>query len=275
MPSHRVTRCTTALIAWALLASAAVAQSQSEPPADPRIRLPTGQRITAAGSQVILNSMPMAIEVSRAGKQILVLQAGYETPSLSAIDIQNHALVSSVTLPDAWLGLTLNRAGDKAFVGGGRRGSVWEVSYRDGSLSIAREFEIPLGCAPECPSVIGDVRLDADDRMLYALDLVRDRVIVINTQIWLGARRLSHGGGTLSREAVAGPRAPDHQPLGRSVPWRVPPVRSQACRKDPRRRPSGRFRGRSRNRGCAQRRIGERERYRVSRQTLRGLHACR
>lgn len=182
MPSHRVTRCTTALIAWALLASSGVAQSQSEPPADPRIRLPTGQRITAAGSQVALNSMPMAIEVSRDGRQMLVLQAGYETPSLSAIDIQNHAVVSSVTLPDAWLGLTLNRAGDKAFVGGGRRGSVWEVSYRDGRLSIAREFEVPLDCAPECPSLIGDVRLDADDRMLYALDLLRNRVIVINTQ---------------------------------------------------------------------------------------------
>ena len=181
-PSHGVARCAAALIAWALLAFSGSAQIQGDPPADPRIQLPTGQRITAAGTQVVLNSMPMAIEVSRDGRHVLVLQAGYETPSLSAIDIESHAVVSSVSLPDAWLGLTLNQAGNKAFVGGGRRGGVWEVAYSDGRLSVAREFEIRLDCAPECPSLIGDVRLDADDRMLYALDLLRDRVILINTQ---------------------------------------------------------------------------------------------
>ena len=182
MASHGVAHRTAALIAWALLACSGSAQVQGDPPADPRVQLPTGQRITAAGAQVALNSMPMAIEVSRDGRQVLVLQAGYETPSLSAIDIESRTVVSSVSLPDAWLGLTLNKAGDKAFAGGGRRGGVWEVGHSDGSLSVAREFEIRPDCAPECPSLIGDVRLDADDRMLYALDLLRDRVIVINTQ---------------------------------------------------------------------------------------------
>lgn len=182
MPIHGVARSATALIAWTLLAFSSGAQVQGDPPADPRVRLPTGQRITAAGTQVALNSMPMAIEVSRDGQHVLVLQAGYETPSLSAINIRSRTVVSSVSLPDAWLGLTLNKAGDKAFVGGGRRGGVWEVAISDGSLSVAREFEIPPDCAPQCPSLIGDVRLDADDRMLYALDLLRDRVIVINTQ---------------------------------------------------------------------------------------------
>ena len=182
MPIHGVARGATALIAWTLLALSSGAQVQGDPPADPRVRLPTGQRITAAGTQVALNSMPLAIEVSRDGRHVLVLQAGYETPSLSAIDIKSRTVVSRVSLPDAWLGLTLNEAGDKAFVGGGRRGGVWEVAFTDGSLSVAREFEIRLDCAPRCPSLIGDVRLDADDRMLYALDLLRDRVIVINTQ---------------------------------------------------------------------------------------------
>lgn len=182
MPSHGIARCATALIAWALLAFSGGAQVHGDPPADPRIQLPTGQRITAAGAQVALNSMPMAIEVSRDGRHVLVLQAGYETPSLSAIDIKSRAIVSRVSLPDAWLGLTLNKAGDKAFVGGGQRGGVWEVAFSDGRLSVAREFEIRLECAPQCPSLIGDARLDADDRMLYALDLLRDRVIVINTQ---------------------------------------------------------------------------------------------
>ena len=182
MPSHGVARRTAALIAWALLTSSGTAQIQGDPPADPRIQLPTGQRITAAGTQVAVNSMPMAVEVTRDGRHMLVLQAGYETPSLSAIDIESRTVISSVSLPDAWLGLTLNEAGDRAFVGGGRRGGVWVISFSDGSLSITREFEIQLDCAPECPSLIGDVRLDADDRMLYALDLLRDRVVVINTQ---------------------------------------------------------------------------------------------
>ncbi len=124
----------------------------------------------------------MAAQLSVDGRHLLVLQAGYERPSVSAIDISQRAEVSHVELPDAWLGLEFNLAGDKAYVGGGRRGSVWELSFREGALEVEREFPIPNQCGESCPSLIGDVRMAADGRILYALDILRDRAIVLNTQ---------------------------------------------------------------------------------------------
>ncbi len=124
----------------------------------------------------------MAAQLSADRRQLLVLQAGYDTPTVSVIDISKRIELSSVELPDAWLGLEFNRAGDKVYVGGGRRGSVWELSFRDGALALEREFSIPNQCGDSCASLIGDVRMDADGRILYALDLLRDSVVVINTQ---------------------------------------------------------------------------------------------
>ena len=176
-----------ALIAASLLAALALprpteAQTRPGRQSDASVVLPNGQRITPAGTQLVVNSMPVAAELSPDGRYMLVLQAGYETPSVSVIDTASGESVNRVELPDAWLGLTFNRAGDRVYVGGGGRSSVWDLSFRDGALTVEREFPIRPGCAGNCATLIGDVRLDADDRMLYALDVFRDRAVVINTQ---------------------------------------------------------------------------------------------
>ena len=177
----------TALTVFGLLAVSGLApalwsQTPLDVPADPRILLPTGQRISPAGAQIPVKSLPMAAQLSADGRHLLVLQAGFETPSVSVIDLSQRAELSRVELPDAWLGLAFNHTGDKVYVGGGRRGSVWELSFRNGALAVEREFPIPNQCAESCPSLIGDVRMDADGRILYALDILRDRAVVINTQ---------------------------------------------------------------------------------------------
>ncbi len=176
-----------ALIAASLLGAltgpqATDAQSRPGRQSDASVVLPNGQRITPAGTQIVVSSMPLAAELSPDGRYLLVLQAGYETPSVSVIDTASGKPVHRVELPDAWLGLTFNRSGDRVFVGGGGRSSVWDLSFRDGSLTVEREFPIRPQCAKNCSTLIGDVRLDADDRMLYALDVFRDRAVVINTQ---------------------------------------------------------------------------------------------
>ena len=144
--------------------------------------LPTGQRITPSGTQVVLGSLPMSLEVSRDGKHLLVLEAGYETPAVSVVDLATQQAVQRVELPDAWLGLTLNRRGDKVYVGGGTRGSVFELSFVGGKLKLEREFPVVPADTRMKPSLIGDVRFDPDDRLLYAADLLAGTVTVINTQ---------------------------------------------------------------------------------------------
>ena len=149
---------------------------------DGSIFLPNGQIITPAGTQIPLNSLPMAAELSRDGRYLLTLQSGYETPSLSVIDIKARKTIQQLELPGAWLGLTLNRAGNKLYVSGGARSSVWELSFRNGVLDILNEFSLPVKCEDICPVLIGDLLLDPDDRQLYALDLLGNRAIIINIQ---------------------------------------------------------------------------------------------
>lgn len=173
---------TAGLLVALVLPWSGSAQTRPGRQSDGSVLLPNGQRITPAGPQLAINSMPVSAEVSPDGRYLLVLQAGYETPSVSVIDTAARKLVSRVELPDAWLGLTFNRGGDTLFVSGGARSSVWQLSFLDGSLAVEREFLIQPQCANDCPTLVGDLRLDADDRMLYALDVFRDRAVVINTQ---------------------------------------------------------------------------------------------
>ena len=185
--SHSRLGCAEALIAASLAAAGlfadpASAQINVGRQPDASVILPTGQRITPAGTQVVVNSMPIAAAESRDGRHLLVLQSGYETPSISVLDAQAMSPHSRVELPDAWLGLALSEAGDRLFVSGGARQSVWELSFRSGELRLEREFPIPGECSGNCSSLIGDVLFDRDDRTLYVLDVLRDRVIVVNSQ---------------------------------------------------------------------------------------------
>ena len=65
---------------------------------------------------------------------------------------------------------------------GGTRGSVFEFSFDDGKLNFEREFPLVPAEARIEPSLVGDVRFDADDRLLYAADLLAGKVTVINSQ---------------------------------------------------------------------------------------------
>ena len=210
--SHRSTRRATTLAALALLAwvlpNPGYGQSRPGRQSDASVILPTGQRITPAGTQVVVNSMPMSAELSRDGLYLVVLQAGFETPSLAAIEIESGKIVSRIELADAWLGLEFNNDGDRIYVGGGARSSVWEVSFTEGRLAVEREFSIPAECNGRCNALIGDLRLHSDDRTLYALDVLRDRAVIVNTQsgLVLGEfqtgsapyrARLAPGGGHL------------------------------------------------------------------------------
>ncbi|MDE0262947.1 MAG: hypothetical protein OXJ37_11145 [Bryobacterales bacterium] len=185
--SHSRLGCSEALIAASLAAASvfagpASAQIKVGRQPDASVILPTGQRITPAGTQVVVNSMPIAAAESRDGQHLLVLQSGYETPSISVLDLKAKSPHSRVELADAWLGLVLSEAGDRLFVSGGARQSVWELSFRSGELRLEREFPIPGECSGNCSSLIGDVLFDRDDRTLYVLDVLRDRVVVVNSQ---------------------------------------------------------------------------------------------
>lgn len=119
--------------------------------------------------------LPLAMAPSADGKFILVLDSG-RIPAVSVRPAQSpQSEVSRLSLPDAWLGLTLSHDGKTAYVGGGSRGSVIELALSEsGQLKMTREMK--------ASGFVGDVALTPDGRLIYAADVFANLISVINPQ---------------------------------------------------------------------------------------------
>ncbi|MBL8294659.1 MAG: bifunctional YncE family protein/alkaline phosphatase family protein [Bryobacterales bacterium] len=143
----------------------------------------TGWTIRPAGRQVNVDTFPMASLVTPDKKYLLVMNGGYNPPSISVIDIATEKEVGRTPVADAWLGMTLTRNGRTLYVGGGSRHTIFEFTLgEDGKLAPARSFEITPAAERKHTDFIGDVTLSPDDRLLYAADLFHNQIVVINPQ---------------------------------------------------------------------------------------------
>ncbi len=109
---------------------------------------------------------PMSLAVAPDGR-VLALSGGAN----ASIAVVNGA---ELPLPDAWLGLTVSPDGKSVYVGGGSRGVVYELTYAQGQLKLAREMK--------GSEFVGDVAVSPDGRLIYAADLFGNAVVVINPQ---------------------------------------------------------------------------------------------
>jgi YVTN family beta-propeller protein len=165
----------------ALLCSQTGVREQTGPQPGGSVLLPTGWRLQPAGRQVPLDTLPMSTALSSDGKFLLVLNAGYKPPSISEFNTSSMQEIARVPVADAWLGLTFAPGGKMLYVSGGARGSVYEFTFSpEGELKLAREIEATAEHTPR--DFIGDVALSPDGRLIYAADLYRDSIAVINPQ---------------------------------------------------------------------------------------------
>ncbi len=179
-----------ALIFAVLLSAAALQAQQPSTPAGDTVRvgprpdgsflLNSGWRIKPAGKQIALDTLPMASLPTPDGRSLLVLNGGYNPPSISVIDVASEAETSRTPVPDAWLGMALSRSGDKLWVGGGSKASIYEFSVSGGTLKAERTYVVTE--APAFQDFIGDVALSPDGRSLFACDVFRNRIDVIDVE---------------------------------------------------------------------------------------------
>ena len=160
---------------------------------DGSVLLPNGWTITPAGEQIPLSTLPMSLALSPDEKHALVLNGGFLPPTISVIDLAGTRETARVPVPDGWLGLTFNKAGDKVYVGGGSRVSVFEFSFQEGELKLQREFPVIPADERLASDHIGDVVLSADERFLYAANLFRNSVTMLNTQTGFVVREIRTG----------------------------------------------------------------------------------
>jgi len=183
------------LIAVALVSSSQPPQRQQVGPlAGGGFLLNSGWRVKPAGVQVPLDTLPMSSALSKDGRFLVVLNGGYNPPSLSVLDTKDGREVGRTPVTDAWLGLAFSPNGRTLWVGGGSQASVYEFSFdENGKLAPTRTFEIVKGAARSASDFIGDVAIDPDGHLLYASDLYHDAIVVVNAQSGIVIDRFKTG----------------------------------------------------------------------------------
>jgi DNA-binding beta-propeller fold protein YncE len=166
----------------AILCSQTAPPEQVGPLASGGFLLNSGWRLRPAGRQVPLSTLPMSSALSPDGKYLLVLNGGYLPPSISVLDVPAERELGRTPVPDGWLGLTFSPKGDRVYVGGGSEASVFEFMFAGGKLEPARTFVLVPKEKRTARDFVGDVAFDPEGRLLYAADLYRDSIVVINPQ---------------------------------------------------------------------------------------------
>ncbi len=143
--------------------------------------LNSGWTLRPIGDQVSVGTFPMSTAVTPDGKLLLVLNGGYDPPSVSVIDVSSKRELGRTAVPDGWLGLTISPTGDRVYVGGGSRAAVYELALdHNGTLTRTRAFSTVPDTINKGETFIGDVALSPDARLLYAASLYDDSVVVIS-----------------------------------------------------------------------------------------------
>ena len=169
---------------WMTLHSQKAPKERVGPLAGGGFLLNSGWKIRPVGRQVPVGTFPLSTAVSPNGKYLLVLNCGYDPPSISVIDIAQKKEVGRTAVPDAWLGLRFAPQSDKFYVGGGSKAKVYEFTLEasSGAVTKGREFSAGEAGGNGKSAFIGDVVTSPDAHLLYAANLYGDSISVINMQ---------------------------------------------------------------------------------------------
>jgi DNA-binding beta-propeller fold protein YncE len=177
----------------ALLVSEPAPREQVGPLHSGGFLLNSGWRLQPAGHQVAVGTLPMSTALSPDGKFLLVLNGGYNPPSISIVDVAAEKEIGRAPVEDGWLGLTFSPKGDFVYVGGGSRAEVVQFKYANGALTDKHSFPVVPAAKRTVKDFVGDVAVSPDGRLIYAADLFHDSVVVINPQSGMLIERFKTG----------------------------------------------------------------------------------
>src|ERR1035441_43005 len=178
---YRIALAVAFLALVAMLGSQPAPREQVGPLPGGAFLLNSGWRVDPVGRQVPLDTLPMSSALTPDGKYLLVLNGGWKPPSVSVIETASGNVKGSVPVADGWLGLAISPAGDRVYVGGGQKASIFEFALADGVLTPARTFVVVPQEQRGSQDFIGDVAFTPDGRLLYCANLYRDMVQAITS----------------------------------------------------------------------------------------------
>ena len=181
-PRSRVALAIAFISLVALLSSQPAPREQVGPLPGGGFLLNSGWKVDPVGRQIPLDTLPMSSALTPDGKYLLVLNGGWKPPSISVIDAATGTVKGSTPVADGWLGLAISPAGDRVYVGGGQKASIFEFALANGVLTAARTFVVVPQDKRGSQDFIGDVAFTPDGHLLYCTNLYRDMVQVVNPQ---------------------------------------------------------------------------------------------
>ena len=129
--------------------------------------LPNGWRIAPAGKHVGVGDLPLAMVESADGRYAIVANNGYQKPSLTVVDLLRMVITQHIPLDSAWLGLAWHPDGQRLYCSGSATNAVYELSWKDGTLSRTRALS--LG-SPDEEKFVGGIAVHPDGKRLYAVN---------------------------------------------------------------------------------------------------------
>jgi DNA-binding beta-propeller fold protein YncE len=166
----------------ALAAAVGALAQQTSPPqlpgaANGQTLLPNGWRIAPAGKHVAVGDLPLAMVESADGRYAIIANNGYQKPSLTVMDLRRLSVTQRVPLDSAWLGLAWHPDGKRLYCSGSAANAVYELTWKDGSLSRARTLS--LGAAEE-GKFVGGIAVHPDGRRLYAVNPLGQTLVAVD-----------------------------------------------------------------------------------------------
>jgi YVTN family beta-propeller protein len=148
------------------------------------VTLPNGWRITPAGRHVKLpGDLPMKMQLTGDGSQLLVLTGGFHDHSLSVIDTRSAQQTATLDVVKTWDGMAFDAAGATVYLSGGghgKRGFAAALAGLGLSPAMKDSIEKPIlrvhfsaGKLTPQPA-LGIAGLDEKDRYISGLALAPD-----------------------------------------------------------------------------------------------------
>src|ERR1035441_2411024 len=111
---YRIALALAFLSVAALLTSQPAPREQVGPLPGGAFLLNSGWRLDPVGRQMPLDTLPMSTALSPDGKYLLVLNGGFNPPSVWVIETASGRVTGTVPVPDGWLGLAISPPRDRS-----------------------------------------------------------------------------------------------------------------------------------------------------------------
>ena len=137
--------------------------------------MPTGQRITPAGTHIEVSDRPLGMVRSPDGKVWAVVTGSNFSPrTLHLIDVARKSVTQSIPIGDSFVGVAFDPGGRKLYIGGGHDDEIKFYEREDaGAFRQAASIRIP-GSAPS------GLALSSDAGTLYVALNLKHAVAVVD-----------------------------------------------------------------------------------------------